>query len=70
MKNSFTIDEFLDLQKLTDIKLHLRDACGMGVIEISEPNDDLINLVVDFFEKRNRPIEISDNKRYIYSKKI
>lgn len=67
MRNkNFTIDEFLELQKLVDTKLHFRDACGGNVIEIEYINDDIKNIILEFFKKRNIEVGFSSNMKYIY----
>lgn len=67
MKNkSFTIDEFLELQKIVDKKLHFRDACGGNVIEIENNDEKTKQKILDFFENRDINIMFSENMKYIY----
>lgn len=67
MRNkNFTIDEFLELQKVVDTKLHFRDACGGNVIEIENINEDIKNIILEFFKKRNIEVGFSSNMKYIY----
>lgn len=67
MRNkNFTIDDFLELQKIIDTKLHFRDACGGNVIEIDNNDENISKKIIEFFKKRNMEVMFSENMKYVY----
>lgn len=68
MRSRFTINDFLDLEKEVDTKLHYRDACGGGVIELESQDDKTISQVKEFFNKKKIDISFSEDKKYIFTR--
>lgn len=68
MKSRFTINDFLELEKEVETKLHYKDACGAGVIQIDSSDEKTINAIKEFFERKNIEIDFSDDKKYVFTK--
>ncbi|WP_068268449.1 RDAC family protein [Caviibacter abscessus] len=68
MKNRFTIGDFLELEKEVDTKIHYKDACGAGVIQLDSQDEITINQIKDFFKRKNIEIEFSNDNKYVFTK--
>lgn len=68
MKSRFTINDFLELEKEVETKLHYKDACGAGVIQIDSPDEKTISEIKKFFENKNIKIDFSNDKKYVFTK--
>ncbi len=68
MRSRFTINDFLELEKEVDTKLHYRDACGGGVIELESQDEKTISKIKEFFNKKQIEISFSEDKKYIFTR--